>query len=144
MYQYTIELYKNHSENNELIKNLTDKRVINGTSRSTVDLLNPVITLSTINVNEFNYCYIKELKRYYYIVKTIIQPKGISIISLNVDVLMTYSEDIKASKGLITKQKNYNPYYGEFDVESKTMLQKYEFENVFDDKGEFVLVALRG
>lgn len=144
MYQFTLELYKNRSENNELQKNITDKYLINGTTRTAIDILKPVIEVYGLDVNAYNYCYIQELKRYYYIEHTVINPNGISVMTLRVDVLMSYIEDIKASSGLITKQKKYNPYYGEYDVESKVMLQKLEMLDPFDRIGEYVLVALRG
>lgn len=144
MYQFTLELYKNHSENNEIQKNITDKNTINGISRTSIDILSPVIEVSGLNVNAYNYCYIEELKRYYYIENTVLNPNGVSVLSLRVDVLMTYADDIRAATGLITKQREYNPYYGDYDVESRTLLQKYELQDVFDKNGDFVLVALRG
>ena len=65
MYKYTIELYKNNSENNDVQKYLTDKKTMQGISRNELDILSPRITLTGIQVNEYNYCYVKELKRYY-------------------------------------------------------------------------------
>lgn len=144
MYQYTIELYKNKSDNNVIDKVITDKFIINGLSRVELDVLKPVIDVSGVNVNEFNYCYILELQRYYYIEQVVINTNGISRLSLRVDVLMTYSADIKASRGLITKQSNYNPYYGDYDTESRCAVKKYEFTDAFDKTGCFVLVSLKG
>ena len=66
MYQYTLELYKNKSDNNVLNKVLTDKCTISGLSRVEIDTLAPVVDISGVNINEFNYCYIQELQRYYY------------------------------------------------------------------------------
>ena len=144
MYQFTLELYKNRSENNEIQKNITDKNVINGISRTAIDILKSVIEVAGLNVNAFNYCYIQELKRYYYIENTVINPNGVSVLTLRVDVLMTYADDIRAAHGLITKQRDYNPYYGEYDVESKALVHRYDLTDPFDRIGEFVLVALRG
>lgn len=144
MYQYTLELYKNKSDNNVLNKVLTDKCTISGLSRVEVDTLAPVVDISGVNINEFNYCYIQELQRYYYITKTVINPNGIARLSLRVDVLMTYADDIRASRGLITKQEEYNPYYGDYDIEAKTQQVRLDFENAFSLDGEYVLVALRG
>ena len=95
-------------------------------------------------VNKYNYCYIVELKRYYYIEKIVAAPNGIMQLTMKVDVLMSYINDIKASKGLITKQRNYNPYYGDNDTDSRVDIEKLELTNVFNKEGEFVLVALRG
>ncbi len=141
---YTLRLYKNTSENSDVQKHLTDMFEIKGTTRVAIDILKPVIDVAGLNANEYNYCYIIELKRYYYIENTVIATNGICRLTMRVDVLMSYIDDIRASSGLITKQREYNPYFGEYDVESKTIKQRYDFRDVFDKTGEFVLVALRG
>lgn len=145
MYQYTIKLYKNHSENTDVQKNLTDEKVINGVSRVSVNILSPVIELQGYEINEYNYCYIDELKRYYFIEQIVASTNGIIQLTMKVDVLMSYIDDIKASKGMITKNRDYNPYAGDFEAESRYTLQKYEFPNGFDSKdGDFVFVTMRG
>ena len=136
---------KNSSENNDVSKTLTDEHKVTGYSRSVVDMLNPVIELAGIEVNSYNYCYVQELNRYYYIENINISPNGVYRLSMRIDVLMTYRDDIMASHGLITKNREYNPYTGDVDVESRYTLEKHEFENGFDfTNGDFVLVTMRG
>lgn len=145
MYKYTLKLYKNTSENNDINKVLADEFIVNGFSRSVVDVLQPTIELAGIEVNTYNYCYVEELQRYYYIENMSIAPNGVYTMSMRVDVLMTYKDDILASSGLITKNRDYNPYMGEYDVESRYTLEKHEFENGFNySNGDFVLVTMRG
>lgn len=145
MYKYTLKLYKNSSENNDVSKTLTDEHKVTGYSRVVVDMLNPVIELAGIEVNSYNYCYVQELNRYYYIENINIAPNGVYRLSMRIDVLMTYRDDIMASHGLITKNREYNPYTGDVDVESRYTLEKHEFENGFDfTNGDFVLVTMRG
>ena len=146
MYQYTLQLYKNTSENTDVQKNISDRLDITGYSRESVDILHPVIQLKDYVVNEYNYCYIVELRRYYYITNIVSFPNGTYQLTMAVDVLMSYINDIKASSGLITKQRDYNPYATDYDIESRTELRTIYFPdgNKFDYDGEFVLVALRG
>ena len=145
MYKYTLKLFKNSSENNDVSKTLTDEHKVTGYSRVVVDMLNPVIELAGIEVNSYNYCYVHELNRYYYIENINISPNGVYRLSMRIDVLMTYRDDIMASHGLITKNREYNPYTGDVDVESRYTLEKHEFENGFDfTNGDFVLVTMRG
>ena len=145
MYKYTLKLYKNSSENNDVSKTLTDEHKVTGYSRAVVDMLNPVIELAGIEGNSYNYCYVQELNRYYYIENINISPNGVYRLSMRIDVLMTYRDDIMASHGLITKNREYNPYTGDVDVESRYTLEKHEFENGFDfTNGDFVLVTMRG
>ncbi len=141
---YTLELYKNMSENSDVQKKLTDKITLSGIARAAIDILKPIIDVQGIPANEYNYCYVKELKRYYYIENTIVDPNGVCRLTMRVDVLMTYIEDIRASSGLIMKQREYNPYFGEYDIDARMTLQKYVFEDKFNKTGEFILVALRG
>ena len=145
MYKYTLKLYKNSSENNDVSKTLTDEHKVTGYSRAVVDMLNPVIELAGIEVNSYNYCYVQELNRYYYIENINISPNGVYRLSMRIDVLMTYRDDIMASHGLITKNRDYNPYTGDVDAESRYTLENHEFENGFDfTNGDFVLVTMRG
>ena len=145
MYKYTLKLFKNSSENNDVSKTLTDEHKVTGYSRVVVDMLNPVIELAGIEVNSYNYCYVQELNRYYYIENINISPNGVYRLSMRIDVLMTYRDDIMDSHGLITKNREYNPYTGDVDVESRYTLEKHEFENGFDfTNGDFVLVTMRG
>lgn len=145
MYKYTLKLYKNSSENNDVSKTLTDEHKVTGYSRVIVDMLNPVIELAGIEVNRYNYCQVQELNRYYYIENINISPNGVYRLSMRIDVLMTYRDDIMASHGLITKNREYNPYTGDVDVESRYTLEKHEFENGFDfTNGDFVFVTMRG
>ena len=77
MYKYTLKLYKNSSENNDVSKTLTDEHKVTGYSRAVVDMLNPVIELAGIEVNSYNYCYVQELNRYYYIENINISTNGV-------------------------------------------------------------------
>ena len=92
-----------------------------------------------------NYAYIADYQRYYFVDSVTIGRNGMYIVQLSIDVLMTYRDDIMASHGLITKNREYNPYTGDVDVESRYTLEKHEFENGFDfTNGDFVLVTMRG
>lgn len=142
---YSIKFFKNLSENNELDKQLTGETLVAGDSRGDINLFQPSIIVKDVEVNQFNYCYIVELKRYYFVENFTIRPNGLAVIQLKVDVLMSFKDDIRASSGLIMKQRQYNPYYGEYDVESRVDVDRYDFpQNVFNYDGEFVIVAMKG
>lgn len=145
---YTMKFYKNLSENNDVDKVLTDEKIVLGEPRNYIDLLTPEIRANGkeygITFNSYNYCYIVELERFYYIESFRFFPSGLVEMSMKVDVLMTYKDDIRASSGLILKQRNYNPYYGEYDTEGRTDLETKEFKDPFKHDGEFVIVAMRG
>lgn len=98
-----ITLYKTESERNRLTKTLTSPSNITGALKSNCNIVNPVITLKyDSGLNKYNYCYIPEFGRYYYI-------EGMNYInntielSLHCDVLMSFKDDIKRSKATITR-----------------------------------------
>ena len=107
MYKFTLDLYKNKSDNNVLHKVLTGKYTIKGVSRADFDILTPSIIVTSAKANDYNYCYIQELHRYYYITHCVVNTDKTITLSFKVDVLMTYADDILASRGLITKQADY-------------------------------------
>lgn len=144
MYKFHISLYKNHSDSNVINKVLTNEKTVAGISRTAINILQPVINISGIDLNEFNYCYIQELKRFYFITGFILNADNTANLTLRVDVLKSYKADIKASSGLITKQTVYNPYYGNYSVEVQMQEKRYNFDNQFTNESEFILVALRG
>lgn len=145
---YTMKFYKNLSENNDVDKVLTDEKIVLGEPRGAVNILSPVIRANGkeygITYNTFNYCYIVELERYYYIDSFQFYANGLVEMNMSVDVLMTYKDDIRASSGLILKQRVYNPYYGDYDTESRADLDTLTFNDPFNHDGEFVIVAMRG
>lgn len=58
------------------------------------ELVNPVMKLSAFDESNVNYVYIPSLRRYYY-VTDVTYSKGYYLISLHVDVLMSFKESIK-------------------------------------------------
>lgn len=83
-------------------------------------ILNPVIDIaSDSNLSGFNYMYISDFSRYYFIDDITSLHNGLWRISAHVDVLETYATAIKANKAVIRRQTNkYNLYLD--DPEFKT------------------------
>lgn len=74
----TIIFYKTVSNENQIQKTLTDSKTYTGTFKNDLDLLNPKIIISdtSYSILGFNYCFIQELNRYYFV-------KNITILSNN-------------------------------------------------------------
>lgn len=139
-----IKFYKTTSENSRLDKVLTDEKTIQGNCRDTIDVLNPIVTVKGY-IKDYNYCYIDAFKRYYYIEPpTMIG--GLTIISLSVDVLTTYKNNIRLLEALLEKQEysHNNPYWNDgYIVDQRPIMDKINFQNNFDD-GEYVLITIKG
>ena len=138
-----LQLFNNISDTNVVNKIISNKTVVNGDFRGAIDILKPTIGIIG-NYYNFNYCYIPVLYRYYYIENITMERKNLTVIKCRVDVLKTYADDIKASMAVISKQRNYNPYFGSYEIESRTEQTKYVFNNPFNANGEYVMIAMRG
>ena len=87
-----LKIYNNNSNTNVLNKNITLVDTLEFNLKKDNSILQPVLILK--NYSSGNYCYIKEFKRYYYITDIKMLTGGLYQLQLDVDVLMTYKEDI--------------------------------------------------
>ena len=140
--------------------NKSDKRYLNktievkfdGTNHNGIDIqmlepssvIRPSIKVSSGLVGQgVNYVWIQELQRYYYI-KDWIMDNGYIRMDLEVDVLMSFKDAIKAQNVILSRQeKDYNLY----QVDNKMKLlnapatRVVPFPSGFDyDTQEFVLI----
>lgn len=90
----TIKFYKNHSDNFEVPKNLTDEVQKTGTLREETEIMKPTI-LMEFDPRPYNYCYIEDFGRYYYITGIESVRNGLWRVSCNRDPLQSFWEDIK-------------------------------------------------
>lgn len=123
-----IKLYKNSSDKRYINKTITNEktlsscRIYNDNSIST-----PSIKIETDSVipSGYNYAYIPDFGRYYYITDIEVG-NGFIIVNLSVDVLMTYKTAILASEVIVSRQQNqFNTYLADEKFKS------YEYENQF-------------
>ena len=80
------------SNYNVLNKNITLVGTLNFNLKADNSMLQPILILK--NYSAGNYCFIKEFNRYYYITDIRVLTGGLYQLQLDVDVLMTYKEDI--------------------------------------------------
>lgn len=94
-----LKIYNNKSNINVLNKNITLIDTLSFNLKSDTSILQPILILK--NYKSGNYCYIKELNRYYYITDIKVLNGGLYQLQLEVDVLMTY-KDIIMTKPITT------------------------------------------
>lgn len=140
-----IRFYVTKDENNRVDKILLNEKIVDGSLRDEFNVLNPVVSF-VFNPNEYNYCYIPSMQRYYFVDSVVCVRKGYYMIKLSCDVLMTYSYGIKEMSAIVEKQEtNNNPYIDkDYTVETKEVIEKYSFENNFDEEGQYILITTRG
>lgn len=142
-----IKLYKNLSEVNTIGKTLTEESVRTGTLKDGCSVLSPSVVLTGENLSDFNYMYIPEFHRYYFITGITSIKKGLWQIDGHCDVLESYKEQIKAQKAVVERQEQkYNLYLNDPDwkiYRNKQVLTR-TFPDGFLDTGVYYLTVVGG
>lgn len=140
-----VTFYKCASEKNALNKILESDMELEGSVRGQSDVIKPQIMIG-INPIGYDYVYIKEWNRYYFINDIICYRANAFIVKLEIDVLMTYKEEIKNMKGVVSRLTDANPY-GERDLLTsvKENLREFIFvDSPFTTDGDYILIAQGG
>lgn len=89
-----IILCNNNSEPNKINKNISNLLTLSGNLKEETSILNPVVLIEIEDPAEYNYAYIPEFNRYYFINDIVSVRNGIWRISMTVDVLMSFKSSI--------------------------------------------------
>lgn len=87
-----LEIYNNNSNSNVINKDITLINELDFNLKADNSILQPILILK--NYIGGNYCYVDEFERYYFINDVRLLNGGLYELQLNVDVLMTYKEEI--------------------------------------------------
>lgn len=109
---FQVILGVNESETKKITKTITNKTTYDVVLRDECDILSPVIRLNEAmaNVAGKNYMEIPAWNRKYFITDIKSVRDNLVEISAKVDVLSTYDEQIRASKGVVTRSQSANLY----------------------------------
>ena len=91
---------------NVVNKTLTIKGYILMTLKDEVNILTPTFLFELDSYPEFNYIYVPELKRYYYVDTLTIVRNKLYRISCRIDVLKTYNEDILEQSAFVSRSSD--------------------------------------
>lgn len=87
-----VTFYNNLSNDNVVNKRLEEINTLSFTFKENSNIINPSLILK--NYKGGNYCYIKELGRYYYVKDIDFLGNELIKINCEIDVLMSYKDDI--------------------------------------------------
>jgi len=105
----TIKLYVNNSAPNVCDKSVTDVATVEGYVRDATSLLNPTIIIQRSDPTGFNYFYVPEFSRYYYLTGVSTVVNNLISISGTVDVAMTYKSEFREWSAVVRRNENrYN------------------------------------
>lgn len=142
----SVTLYNSSSPVEKISKTLTAGGTYGCSLKDTTSILNPVLIIRTSDaVYNYNYLYIAEIQRYYFINDIKSVNNNVWEISAHVDVLETYKTAILANNAVIKRQeKLYNLYLDdpEFHVLNYERIQTLKFPaNAFSKNLKYVLVV---
>lgn len=112
----TITLYTFRGDNRELAKALENPVAVDNVELiEPTNLISPVIKLRVENFTpDLNYLRIPDFNRFYYIDEAVYNLGGYVALTCRCDVLMSFSADIKAAYGVISRAgRNYNVLLGD-------------------------------
>ena len=141
-----ITLYKISDENNKIDKTLSEPYKMIGSLRNESNVIRPSILVEIENPTKYNYMYIPDFGRYYFIKEITSVRTNLWRLDCEVDVLKSYADKIKTLTVIINKNKDYsktNQYIddGSFIIENKNTIEIKNFSNGFNDEPNYVLVT---
>ena len=122
-----VKFLLNKSEYNTINKDtelIVEKTI---TLKNDCDFINPYLILKLDdNLYLSNYVYIPDFKRYYFITGIEILTKTLVGVSLHVDVLESFKDNILAGTVHITESSNVDNYYPK-ELDSLTSMESHKF-----------------
>lgn len=143
----TIKLYKTPSEVNKVTKVLNDELSLTGELRESSSVITPIIKIEDDDLTDYNYAYIPEFGRYYFITNITSVRNDLWEVAMRVDVLMTYATEIKENTAVIARNSNlWNLYYQDeqFKILNYETIQTKTFGYPLTPNSEIVLICAGG
>ena len=125
---FKLELYNNTSEDNRVDKTnyLTKVGELSGVLREESSLIDMSLTLEIEELPLFNYVYIEQLNRYYYVTDIVSVKYKLWEISLSVDILMSYKNALLSCTAFV--DRNENSYDNTIIDKKRVIQQGYDIE----------------
>ena len=141
-------MYVNSSEKHAIYKNLSSGLTLTGALRNESSIINPTILIEIDNPSSYNYAYISEFGRYYFITDMVSVRTGLWRISFSVDVLMSFQDQI-LNLDVIVSDDTYPDTEKYVDGEQwkstvKTKTDVINFPYGLLDSGEYILITSGG
>lgn len=129
---FSVDLYQNESPVEKIGKTLSNSHTISDVVlKRDTSILRPVLLINSVqDIYTYNYMYISEFGRYYFIDDIRSINNNMWEISAHVDVLETYSSQILANTAVLKRQeKKFNLYLDdpEFKVLNNYRIQTKRF-----------------
>lgn len=147
-----IDFYKYDGKSNVINKTLAaTPNAANGLLHGDFDVIQPQLIVRTAQ-NEvpfpYNYCYIPNFSRYYFVSDVEILDNQRTLLTLKIDVLNTYKTAILAATATATNRENAAPYISTrqniHDVRPQFTKIAFSVQNPFVENGDIILTTIKG
>lgn len=142
-----LNLHNTPSEPHVINKELTTSLNLQGTFRSEVSVLHPIIRIQHENPTYYNYAYIAEFHRYYYIDEIVAVRTNLWDLHLRVDVLMSHKAGIYQSTGVVVDSETNEDFYSpgmQWQAKVKSKTDIIQFPQGFGDYPTYILITSGG
>ena len=144
-----ITLYNNLSEKNVIQKTLANAVQLTGELSESTSIKNPIITIEyPSTIVGFNYCYIEDFARYYFVSDIKSLRNNLWALTLRVDVLMSFANDILNTPAIIdhtsaSETTNYmqSSIWGSLVKDNTNIIN---FSSGLSNSGGYVLITAGG
>lgn len=106
-----VKLYNTYDQINIVQKVITAEVEYTCTAREEISITAPVIYINGDVDLTKNFAYIPEFNRYYFIDDNVMVRNGLWMMSLRVDVLMSFQDEIMEQTCLVSRQEFLNNHY---------------------------------
>lgn len=141
-----VRFFYNRSDSRVINKNIIAGETFEGQARDECNVMAPIIMFEKNNVLRYNYAYIPEFQRYYAVVSRNAYREGLWEVQFEVDVLMSFRNDIVNLNVVVDKQSmvvNGDEYIDDGSlVAENVMFQRiYNYPEGFNENPELILIT---
>ena len=142
----TVIFYKYNGIKNKINKTLENGLTVNDViMHNDFDITAFELLIKDTNFNsEYNYCYIQDLGRYYFIESVEKMNGTIYKIRLTVDVLKSFSTQIENINAIITKSENPDDNFVDCEKSENYTSEVINLTDNFNHSGNLILVTSLG
>lgn len=142
----TVIFYKYNGIKNKINKTLENGLTVNDVIiQNDFDITDFELLIKNTNFNsEYNYCYIQDLERYYFIENVERMNGTIYKIRVSVDVLKSYATQIENINAIITKSENPDNNFVNCEVSENYTSEVINLTDNFNHNGNLILVTSLG
>lgn len=146
-----VDFYMNTSDTNTIRNTREYKFTKECTIKGEFSLENPafIIAFSELENRNFNYIYVPEVSRFYFVKNTVRMTGNLFAVECEVDVLESFQNEILSLVCIVDKQEYLNKANKYYDDNSYVNLPKetvntINFTNGFNENGSYVLICAGG